>query len=306
MILIEENAKRIVIKSPAKVNLFFEVLGQRPDGFHEIVTVMQEISLYDTIAIDLRDDPGIRLTTNDPLLTSGKENLVHRAARLFLERLPTVHGVTIRLDKSIPAGAGLGGGSGDAASVIVALDRLLSTNLGVEELRRTSALVGSDCPFFVTGGTALCRGRGEIVEPLPFFPSYSFLVVRPRIDVSTGAVYRHVASRLRGRDKPVPTPLDALRSGDVERVRECLFNRLEEIALDVVPELAEVRESLDRCGFEHFRLTGSGSAFFGVFASPEEPQQAAGSIRQQFPDLPADLMPASGGSVPVSSGAARA
>jgi len=305
VILLEENSKRLILKSPAKINLFFEVLGQRPDGFHEIVTVIQEISLYDTITLDLRDEPGIRLTTNDPLLSSGKENLVHRAARLYLERLPEVHGVAIRLEKAIPAGAGLGGGSGDAASVIVALDRLLGTNFGLEELRRTAAMVGSDCPFFVTGGTALCRGRGEIVEPLPFFPTYHYLVVRPRIDVSTGAVYRHVAARLRGRERPVATPLDALRSGDVERVRETLFNRLEEIALDIVPDLVEVRDSLNRCGFEHFRLTGSGAAFFGVFAAAEEAQQAAGSIRQQFPDLPADLMPVMGGSASVPPGAVR-
>ncbi|HET6202315.1 MAG TPA: 4-(cytidine 5'-diphospho)-2-C-methyl-D-erythritol kinase [Planctomycetota bacterium] len=304
MIVVEETSDRMVVKSPAKVNLFFEVLGQRPDGFHEIVTVIQEVSLFDTLTLELRVDPGIRLVCNDPLLNSGKENLVHRAARVFLERLGGSRGVTIHLDKGIPAGAGLGGGSGDAATAMVVLDRLLQSGLGAEELRRASATVGSDCPFFVSGGTALCRGRGEIVEPLAFFPRYHFLLVRPRFEVSTGAVYRHVALRLRNRDKPVTVPLDDLRSGDLERARAAIFNRLEEAALELVPDLQEVREALDRCGLKHFRLTGSGSAFFGLFNAVAEAQATAAMIRQHFPDLPADLIPVEGGGA-VPAGAKK-
>ena len=304
MIVVEETSERLVVKSPGKVNLFFEVLGQRPDGFHEIVTVMQEVSIFDTLTVETRPDPGIRLVCNDPLLNSGKENLVHRAARVFLERYGGTHGVTVHLDKGIPAGAGLGGGSGDAATAMAALDRLLQCSLGVEELRRAAATVGSDCPFFVTGATALCRGRGEIVEPLPFFPKYNFLVVRPRFEISTGAVYRHMALKLRNREKPVGVPLDELRSGDVERARAAIFNRLEESALDLVPDLTEIRDALDRCGFPHFRLTGSGSAFFGLFGAAGEAQAAAATIRQHFPDLPADLLPLEGGGV-VPVGARR-
>ena len=176
--------------APAKVNLTLRVLGRRVDGFHEIETLMVPITLADRLEINLRTDQSIRLTCSDPSVPSDASNLTHRAAAAFAKHTGMEFGVDIHIEKNIPHGAGLGGGSSDAAAVLVALDRLLATKMRTEELERIAATLGSDIPFFIHSQPAICRGRGEIIEPFEGLPPADILLVKPPFPIPTPWAYQ--------------------------------------------------------------------------------------------------------------------
>jgi 4-diphosphocytidyl-2-C-methyl-D-erythritol kinase len=185
-----DSSKRMTIDAPAKVNLTLRVLGRRDDGFHEIETVMVPITLADRLEINLRADHDVRLTCSDPSVPSDASNLGHRAAAAFAKHTGMKFGVDIHIEKKIPHGAGLGGGSSDAAAVLVALDRLLATKMPTEELERVAATLGSDIPFFIRSQPAICRGRGEIIEPFEGLPPADILLVKPPFPIPTPWAYQ--------------------------------------------------------------------------------------------------------------------
>src|SRR5947209_5213569 len=152
------------VVAPAKINLSLRVLGKRPDGFHEIETLIAPMALYDTIEIK-KQNRWIDFNCDDPTISAGDDNLVVRAARLFLEQAKIKSGLSIKLQKRIPHGAGLGGGSSDAAATLRGLNQLFETNLSSDELAKLASAIGSDVPFFISQSTALCKARGEVVEP---------------------------------------------------------------------------------------------------------------------------------------------
>lgn len=176
--------------APAKINLSFEIKGRCEDGFHEIETLMASISLSDRLTIERGATGGIQLSCDDPTLSSGEENLVVRAARLFQKATRSGAGVEIALEKRIPHGAGLGGGSSDAATTLLGLNDLFETHLGRKELIELAAQVGSDVPFFILGSAATCRGRGEIVEPARLPARFNLLLVKPDFGVPTPEAYQ--------------------------------------------------------------------------------------------------------------------
>jgi len=179
--------------APAKINLYLHILGQRPDGFHELETLMAPISLGDTLEIELIAQ-GVEFTCSDPALGDAKENLATRAARLFLEELKLETGVRIHLEKAVPVGAGLGGGSSDAAAVLLALRALTGVHCDDATLGGLAARLGSDVPFFIYRTPAVCRGRGEIIEPVTLNEKLQGLLVHPGFGVSTPWAYKTYAA----------------------------------------------------------------------------------------------------------------
>jgi 4-diphosphocytidyl-2-C-methyl-D-erythritol kinase len=176
--------------APAKINLSFEIKGRRADGFHEIETLMAPISLADRITIERAGDDGeIHFSCDETSLPSGGDNLVVRAAKLFREAMGITTGITITLEKKIPHGAGLGGGSSDAASTLLGLDELFGTRLGQEKLMKLAAQLGSDVPFFVVDSAAVCRGRGEIVTPISLETRFRLVLLKPDFGVPTPWAY---------------------------------------------------------------------------------------------------------------------
>jgi 4-diphosphocytidyl-2-C-methyl-D-erythritol kinase len=176
--------------APAKINLSFEIKGRREDGFHEIETLMAPISLADRLTIERgKTTGGLQFSCDDPSLSNGEENLVVRAARLFQQATKIGAGVEIALEKRIPHGAGLGGGSSDAATTLLGLNELFETRLDQKDLIELAAQIGSDVPFFIPGSAANCRGRGEIVEPARLPASFNLLLVKPDFGVPTPWAY---------------------------------------------------------------------------------------------------------------------
>ena len=179
---------KMQVLAPAKINLSLRILGRRDDGFHEIETLIAPISLADKIDVE-RESRWIDFTCDDPTVPSGDENLVVRAAKVFFERTKISGGVTIKLQKQIPHGAGLGGGSSDAASTLIALNQLFETKLSREEMAKLGSTIGSDVSFFLFESPAVCKGRGEIVEPTKLKKKLSILLCKPAFLVSSAWAY---------------------------------------------------------------------------------------------------------------------
>jgi 4-diphosphocytidyl-2-C-methyl-D-erythritol kinase len=270
--------------APAKVNPWLVVRGRRDDGYHELDTGMLAIDLFDEVWARPRREPGLSLALGEGAssdVPADERNLAWRAASAVLESSGAEAGVELRLVKRIPSRAGLGGGSSDAAAAAVAVGAALGLSPSWEERAQQLAGIGSDCAFFAAAhasGFARCTGRGEQVEPLPAVPEHwRIALVLPDCGADTPAVYAALDPDLSRAAGPtnVPIGLFDLPEGDA---RQSLFAGLENAALASVPALRPWRELLDESGASHFRLSGSGSCFFGLFEDSELASRCLDSI----------------------------
>ncbi|MDX1763098.1 MAG: 4-(cytidine 5'-diphospho)-2-C-methyl-D-erythritol kinase [bacterium] len=257
----------IVVQAPAKINLVLRVLGKRPDGYHEIESIMQMVSLYDTLSIE-EGGRGILLETDHPDLPVGEENLIVRAARLACDETGRQPALRIGLKKKIPIAAGLGGGSSDAAATLGGLNRLWGEPIAAKRLSVLAESLGMDVPFFLDGPTALATGRGERLEKLPPpSPPLSVLLVNPGIKVSTAAAYGALKLGLTIANKHIS--IRRFFIATFEEARAVLENDLEQVTLKAYPEIREIKESLLKLGALGALMSGSGSTVFGLFPDLE-------------------------------------
>lgn len=281
--IISRTGQSITVECPAKLNLFLECRGIRSDGYHELETVMQAVTLYDRITLARREKPGIAMTCSDLGLPAGPGNLCYKAAELFISEAlgnsAKECGIIIHLEKKIPYGSGLGGGSSDAAGVIAGLNELFETGLSREQLAAMAAKIGSDCAFFIYGGTALCRGRGEKILPVKAPAAFGYLILWPKVKLPTKDVYAKLDNiGLTSGNSDATFLLDALAAGDYDRVCTGLFNRLGEPATLLAPEVSLALTHLADASKAVAMVTGSGSAVFAVLPGIEE----ARSIQQEL------------------------
>jgi 4-diphosphocytidyl-2-C-methyl-D-erythritol kinase len=264
---IQPSSNVCFVQAYAKINLTLDVLGRRADGFHELATVMQTIELHDTICLTATDDHCVHMICTTAELNND-ENLAARAAYLVRERVDTTQGVKIELYKRIPMAAGLGGGSSDAAAVLLTLQQWWQLHLSPSDLLNMAASLGSDVPFFLIGGLALCEGRGERVTPLASYwpPSMRWLLLlKPAISVSTKAVFGNLPASdyTNGmHSRAISTALNASQVPDVDH----LHNGLERGVLERYPEIDAARQDLMKAGATFVRLSGSGPTLFAPFA----------------------------------------
>jgi len=255
-------ADAVRVWAPAKINLYLEVLRRRPDGYHDLATLMLTVGLYDSLEMRENTTGEVRLYSDHPALSMGPDNLIWRAAELLRRRYQISTGVDIRLVKRIPLAAGLAGGSSDAAATLAGLDRLWRLGLGADTLGRLGAELGSDVTFFFHGPAAWCTGRGEIVEPLPVGEPMHLVLACPEVGLSTARVFK--ALTVPGEPHDGQAVREALRDGDVERLGKCLFNRLEEPAFVLCPEVARLRQLLAELEPAGVLMSGSGSTVFAL------------------------------------------
>ena len=257
------------VLSPAKVNLHLEVLGKRPDGYHEIQTLMQRVDLYDQMEIR-EGGAAIRLVTEGEAIPEGMDNLAGRAARLLCQEIGIEGNLEIRIRKRIPVGAGLGGGSGNAATTLTALNALLHAGLDEKSLMILGARLGADVPFFIFQKPALARGKGEILTPVELPAQLCFLILVPPFQISTVWAYE-TYDRLAGKKKEATPIQDSYP--DVVNLLPVLKNDLELPAFTRYPEIGRMKEELLRKGARGALMSGSGSVVFGLFVNPEEARQ---------------------------------
>ena len=267
----------LTLKAYAKINLGLEVLGKRPDGYHEVAMIMQSVSLHDTLTLSLQDTE-ITLSCNQPDLPCDHSNLAYRAAELLRQEFGATPGVHIELTKRIPLAAGLAGGSTDAAAVLKGLNRLWRLALSPAELEQLATRLGSDVPFCLRGGTSLATGRGEILTPLPDFPGHGVVLVNPPLQVSTAWVYgnyRGVAVNRRG---DISSLRRSIEQQDFSAVAGAVFNDLETVTIPAYPQVAAIKEQLLQAGAAGVLMSGSGPTVFALTPDHASAGELAGRV----------------------------
>ena len=263
------------VRAFAKINLTLEVLGRRPDGYHEVRTILQTIDLADRL--EVQPASSLQVECDDPAL-AGEANLVWQAAAALAARRGIRPQARIRIHKSIPVGMGLGGGSSDAAAALVALNRLWKLDLPTPELAQVAAGLGSDVPFFLQGGTALARGRGDQVSPLPSLPTLPLLLVCPKetIPGKTARLYSLLTPAHYTGGAATGQMVQALERGEL--AAELMSNVFESMAFQVFPHLKGLRSRLQSLAAAVPHLSGAGPALFCLPATPAEYRRAAGVL----------------------------
>ncbi len=265
----------IVLKAPAKINLCLHVLGKRADGYHELAMAMQRVSLYDEVRISVEPGDNVEVRCDGLMLDAGEENIAARAARLFLADLKMTRKVNVAIEKRIPAAAGLGGGSSDAAAVLAGLNAILQAGLSVEALMGLGAQLGADVPFFIHPGSAWATGIGTNLAPLSEVPQVSYVLVNPGTAISTKEVYQSLRLTKGGDLASIPT--FSART-PLELVSE-LHNDLERVVLPRYPEVAAVKEQLLEAGALGSLMSGSGATVFGVCRDRDSADRVADKIK---------------------------
>ncbi|HSQ60922.1 MAG TPA: 4-(cytidine 5'-diphospho)-2-C-methyl-D-erythritol kinase [Acidobacteriota bacterium] len=282
------RAASIRVRCPAKINLGLWILGRRPDGFHEIDTILQTVALEDLLEIE-RDDarPGIRLTLAGLPVRGEGPNLVERAWERLLEVRPDLRGAGIaaRLEKHIPVGAGLGGGSSDAAGLLAGVNACFGLGMPAEALEEVAAELGSDVPFFIRGGTARATGRGEHVRHIGPLPPTWVVLVSPPFAISTSWAYEQVRKRLTRGGGDASILASAVASGDVGAAVRARYNAFEDVVLPHLPRLAALQHSFVATGAWGPLLSGSGSSLFSLARTNEEAQAVATAMAAQDADV---------------------
>ncbi|HEY2082501.1 MAG TPA: 4-(cytidine 5'-diphospho)-2-C-methyl-D-erythritol kinase [Verrucomicrobiae bacterium] len=276
-------------KSPCKVNLLLNILGKRADGFHELETVMHPVNLFDELSF-ARVTRGFHLTCSDPSLPVDAGNLVHRAATLFLQKTEIRDGVEIYLEKKIPMAAGLGGGSGNAATTLLGLNELFGNPLDAKALHDLATTLGSDVPFFLQTKPGLGTGRGEKIQPLDFFPAMkgtAILLVHPGFGISTPWAYQNLArfpAALNGTPGRAQKLISLLQTADLRIAGAEFYNSLEAPALEKYPLLALFQEFFRQNGAAATLMSGSGSTTFALAENSSAAEQLSEKFKAKFGD----------------------
>ncbi|MEI7905148.1 MAG: 4-(cytidine 5'-diphospho)-2-C-methyl-D-erythritol kinase [Candidatus Firestonebacteria bacterium] len=275
---------KITLRSPAKINLFLKITGKRPDGYHNISTIFQTVSLYDEIIIE-KNDSGLTVDCDNKEIPSGQENLAFKAASLTFRACGASFGAAISIRKKIPVLAGLGGGSGNAAAVIVGIDRLYGLNLPENIKEEIAAKCGADVPFLLKGGTALGEGVGEKLKHLKPVEDVYFVLVNPgQKKPSTKEIYAGFRMRLTN-NPPWDNNIESFlkkenkTGGDIAGI---LFNDLEPITDRLIPAVSVIKKSLLSLGALGAMMTGSGPTVFGVYGTEEAAKRAAVKLKDMY------------------------
>lgn len=250
----------------AKLNISLDVVGKREDGYHDMVMVMQTVSLCDSLTIRFTDGGGQRALSDLRFIPGDERNLAVRAAQRYLAAIGEEgQGVEITINKRIPVGAGMAGGSADAAAVLRGMNRLYSGRLSTGELETMAAQIGSDVAFCVSGGTALARGRGELLTALPDMPQCSFVICKPAFSISTPELFRRLDSTPTRHHPDTAGIVESLNRGELNGICRRLYNVFEDISDRRMKTVGEIKSRLLDCGAAGAVMTGTGSAVFGIF-----------------------------------------
>ncbi|MGN0982874.1 MAG: 4-(cytidine 5'-diphospho)-2-C-methyl-D-erythritol kinase [Candidatus Limivicinus sp.] len=275
--------KTVHEKAYAKLNISLDVGNRREDGFHDMTMVMQSISLADAVTVTLNNSGKVRAKTSLPFIPGDERNLAVKAALCYLEAIGRRgQGALIEIDKLVPVGAGMGGGSSDAAAVLRAMNTLFDHALSTAELERLSCAVGSDVAFCVAGGTALATGRGEKLEALPPLPACAFVVCKPEFSISTPELFRKLDQMPLRRHPDTAGLVTAIREGQLSQVCRRMYNVFEDVDDRRMRTVADIKSRLLDAGALGAVMTGTGSAVFGVFAPGQALEGVCAPLRREY------------------------
>ena len=264
----------INVKALAKINLGLDVIGKRPDGYHEVRMIMQTIHLYDKLEITRTKEPGISITANLDFLPTDEDNLIYKAARLLIDECHITDGVAVYLKKHIPIAAGLAGGSTDAAAVLYGMNQLFHLGLKQKRLMELGVKIGADVPYCLMRGTALAEGIGEKLSSILPMPKCPVLVAKPAISVSTKTVYENLKLSDDTKHPDINAQLEAIRKGDLHGVARHMGNILETVTVPLYPVIDSIKNHMMENGALSSMMSGSGPTVFGLFEDGETAKAA--------------------------------
>lgn len=270
---------KVFEKAPAKINLSLDVLYKRNDGYHEVEMIMTMVDLADRIEMQELPRDTIMISSQAGYIPLDEKNLAFQAARLIKDRYGVKQGVYIHLDKNIPVAAGLAGGSSDAAATLRGLNRLWQLNISIPELQKLGAELGSDVPFCITGGTAIARGRGEKLEPIKNAFQSWVILAKPPINVSTSQVYGKLNANGIKHHPDTRQMVDAIQGKQFDKLCSGLCNVLEEVTLDLYPEVRHIKECMQKLGAEGVLMSGSGPTVFGLVSKESKVARIYNGLR---------------------------
>ncbi|MGI9048750.1 MAG: 4-(cytidine 5'-diphospho)-2-C-methyl-D-erythritol kinase [Rubrobacteraceae bacterium] len=278
--------ERLRLRAFAKINYALEVCGLREDGYHDISTVMQSVSLADEVELE-RADRGLDLIVEPTGAKIGppEDNTVYRAWKMLRTLSGRELPVKVRLHKKIPAGAGLGGGSADAAAFLLGMNELHDLGFDLASLREIGDHIGADVPFCLSGGTALAGGTGDVLTSLPSPPSHHLVLIKPSVSADTGKVYRAYDALHAENILSTGPVVDALRSVDLSTLARAVGNSLSLATRRLLPEIEEYEQALLRAGALGAMMSGSGSAVYGIFTSKSEAEKARSTMQAPFVEV---------------------
>jgi len=257
----------ITLRAYAKINLYLDILGVLPNGYHEIESIMQSVSIYDEIEINKTSEKGIIINCDDPQIPCDNRNIAFKAAKLISEQLNYNYGFEISIKKNIPVKAGMGGGSADCAAVLMGINMLFNKTLGLDKLIKIGKSLGADVPFCIVGGTKLCKGIGEIVADVPQLEKLYLVIVQPNFCISTQNAYRIYDENPINKKGKIDTVINSLSTKNTENLAKNMYNIFEE--LYKYPDINKIKAEFSKNDAIGSLMTGSGSAVFGIFNTYE-------------------------------------
>ena len=272
---------KIKLKALGKINLGLDVLGRRPNGYHDVRMVMQTVYLYDQILLEKTDKEGISLETNLFYLPVNENNLAYRAAKMLIDEFAIKEGVHISLEKHIPVAAGMAGGSSNAAAVLYGMNRLFQLGLTDQELMDRGVQLGADVPYCIMRGTVLAEGIGEKLTPLPAMPKCHVLLAKPPISVSTQKVYEKLDAQEVTKHPDIDGILLGLQTGDLKKITSSMGNVLENVTITEYPQIESIKVVMKEEGALNAMMSGSGPTVFGIYDDKMLARRAAARIREE-------------------------
>lgn len=272
---------KIKLKALGKINLGLDVLGRRPNGYHDVRMVMQTVYLYDQILLEKTDKEGISLKTNLFYLPVNENNLAYRAAKMLIDEFAIKEGVHISLEKHIPVAAGMAGGSSNAAAVLYGMNRLFQLGLTDQELMERGVKLGADVPYCIMRGTVLAEGIGEELTPLPAMPKCHVLLAKPPISVSTQKVYEKLDAQEVTEHPDIDGILLGLQTGDLKKITSSMGNVLENVTITEYPQIERIKDVMKEEGALNAMMSGSGPTVFGIYDDKMLARRAAARIREE-------------------------
>ncbi len=275
--------KHIEVKCPAKINLSLDVISRRSDGYHNLSMIMQEVKLFDILSFEISDGNEIILTSSDDSVPVDDTNLIVKAAKAFFDKTGISASTKIHLCKNIPMGAGLGGGSTDAAGTLTALNTLFDNPLTTDNLAVIAKTLGADVPFFLYGGCMLAEGIGEILTPLPPLTDAYIVLAKPPVHVSTAYVYKNLILDENTKHPNTKGAITALKTGNLDLLATSCGNVLETVTANEYPQIEEYKKIMLHCGAAYSLMSGSGSSVFGIFADESSANMAYNKFKNITP-----------------------
>ena len=272
---------KIKLKALGKINLGLDVLGRRPNGYHDVRMVMQTVYLYDHILLEKTDKEGISLETNLFYLPVNENNLAYRATKMLIDEFAIKEGVHISLEKHIPVAAGMAGGSSNAAAVLYGMNRLFQLGLTDQELMDRGVQLGADVPYCIMRGTVLAEGIGEKLTPLPAMPKCHVLLAKPPISVSTQKVYEKLDAQKVTKHPDIDGILLGLQTGDLKKITSSMGNVLENVTITEYPQIERIKDVMKEEGALNAMMSGSGPTVFGIYDDKMLARRAAARIREE-------------------------